>query len=432
MTGDPDFDDPWDDDDAEPVRDDGRARSFPAFGPDRRIGRTFAATWWGTAWIDAMERAALDRGQLSRGRRYASAGQVGPITVSPGRISAPVHDGDPETPHDTVIRVAPLADRQWDRLLDALAAKAGHIAALLDREMPPELVDTAEDAGVRLLPGYGDLEPECECPSWDQPCRHAAALAYQTSWLLDRDPFVLLLMRGRAEAELVEELRRRNARRRFAVADDAAPAGTGADEAYAATPAPLPGPPVPVSGEPLALTPLLAGHSAPGVDAEALGLLAADAASRARHLLAATRDELLAPTPDAWPDAARLAARAPRSPAVERLAEATGRATDLPRAIRAWEYGGTAGVDVLDAVFTPPPEVTAQVTETLRATGNDEVRTWRNRWTVGRDVQVRYGRDGHWYPFRRHGGAWWPAGPPRTDPADALLDLPPDRPSDLR
>ncbi|MGW3610174.1 SWIM zinc finger family protein, partial [Micromonospora sp. NPDC005163] len=132
------------------------------------------------------------------------------------------------------------------------------------------------------------------------------------------------------------------------------------------------------------------------------------------------------------PDAARLAARAPRSPAVERLAEATGRAADLPRAIRAWEYGGTAGVNVLDAVFTPPPEVTARVTETLRATGNDEVKTWRNRWTVGRDVQVRYGRDGHWYPFRRHGGAWWPAGPPRTDPADALLDLPPDRPSGLR
>ena len=57
--------------------------------------------------------------------------------------------------------------------------------------MPQELVTTADDAGVRLLPGYGDLEPSCDCPSWDHPCRHAAALSYQASWLLDRDPFVL-------------------------------------------------------------------------------------------------------------------------------------------------------------------------------------------------------------------------------------------------
>ncbi|MET8308743.1 SWIM zinc finger family protein [Micromonospora sp. NPDC005173] len=425
MTGDEEFDDLWDDD-AEPVRDDGRARSFPAFAPDRRIGRTFAATWWGTAWIDAMERAALDRGQLSRGRRYALAGQVGPITVSPGRISAPVHDGDPDRPHDTVVRVGPLSERQWDRLLDALAAKAGHIAALLDREMPPELVNTAEDAGVRLLPGYGDLEPECECPSWDQPCRHAAALAYQTSWLLDRDPFVLLLMRGRAEAELVEELRRRNARRHIAVADAAAPVGTPAEEAWAAAPAPLPAPPAPVPGAPLALAPILAGHSAPRVDAEALGLLAADVASRARHLLAATRAELLAPEPDAWPDAVRLAASVPRSLAVERLAEASGRAAELPRAVRAWEYAGPAGVAALDAVFTPPPEVTARTTTALRAVADGDVKPWRNRWTVGRDVQLRHGPDGRWYPFRRRAGAWWPAGPPRTDPTDALLDLPPE------
>ncbi|WCN83402.1 SWIM zinc finger family protein [Micromonospora sp. LH3U1] len=358
MTGDEDFDDLWDDD-AEPVRDDGRARSFRTFAPDRRIGRTFAATWWGTAWIDAMERAAFDRGQLSRGRRYALAGQVGPITVSPGRISAPVHDGDPDLPHDTVVRVGPLSERQWDRLLDALAAKAGHIAALLDREMPPELVDTAEDAGVRLLPDHGDLESECDCPSWDQPCRHAVALAYQMSWLLDRDPFVLLLMRGRAEAELVEELRRRNARRQIAVADDAPPAGTPAEQAWAAAPVPLPAPPAPLPGVPLALAPILAGHSAPGVDAEALGLLAADAASRARHLLAAPRAELLAPEPDAWPDAVRLAAHAPRSAAVERLAEASGRAAELPRAVRAWEYAGAAGpprTDPTDAPLDLPPE----------------------------------------------------------------------------
>ncbi|WP_229397713.1 SWIM zinc finger family protein [Micromonospora okii] len=419
------------DDDAELSEDDRRARSFPKFGAGKRIGKKFADTWWGNAWIDAMERIALDPEQLKKARRYAFAGQVGPITVSPGRISAGVHDGDQYTPHDTVVRIGTLSEAEWDRLLDKVAAKAGHIAALLDRDMPHDLVNTADDAGVRLLPGFGDLEPECDCPSWDHPCRHAAALAYQAAWLLDRDPFVLLLMRGRGEAELMEELRQRNARRAIAADDADALAGTPAEEAYAAPAVPLPEPPRPVTGDPMALGPLLAEHEAAGLDAEALGLLAADAATRARHLLAATADEVLAPEPDAWQDAVRLAARMPRSRAAKRLGEASGRAAELPRAIKAWEYAGAAGVDVVDAVFSPPKELVAQATDALREAGEvdgaaPEVKSWRNRWTIGRDVQVRYGRDGRWYPFRKRSGEWWPAGAPSPDPADALLDLPRD------
>ncbi|WP_307804503.1 SWIM zinc finger family protein, partial [Micromonospora echinofusca] len=259
-------DDDWahpDDGRAHP--DEGRARSFPAYPPGRRIGRRFADTWWGNAWIEAMERTALDPDQLVRGRRYAFAGQVGPITVSPGRISAGVHDGDQYAAHTTRVRLTTLTDRQWDRLLDRIAARSGHIAALLDREMPADLVDAADDAGVPLLPGYGDLDPECDCPSWDQPCRHAAALAYQAAWLLDRDPFVLLLMRGRAEAELTEELRQRNARRAAPANDrDDRPTGVPAELAHRTPPAALPGSPPTVTGPPMDLAPLLAGTTAPG------------------------------------------------------------------------------------------------------------------------------------------------------------------------
>jgi hypothetical protein len=51
------------------------------------------------------------------------------------------------------------------------------------------------------------------------------------------------------------------------------------------------------------------------------------------------------------------------------------------------------------------------------------VRTRRllNRWTVeGLGLQLRYGRDGRWYPYRQECGAWWPAGPPDRDAAAAL------------
>ncbi|MGH3860457.1 SWIM zinc finger family protein [Actinokineospora sp.] len=109
------------------------------------------------------------------------------------------------------MRLEPLSDHEWRRFLDQIAVQAGHIAALLDRDMPAELVHAAADAGVRLLPDIGDLDPECSCPGWEMPCRHAAALAYQVSWLLDADPFVLLLLRGKDEAELLGDLHGRSA-----------------------------------------------------------------------------------------------------------------------------------------------------------------------------------------------------------------------------
>ena len=77
--------------------------------------------------------------------------------------------------------------------------RSGHIAALLDREMPPHLVEDAAAAGLELLPGIGDLEPECSCEAWDH-CPHTGALCYQVARLLDQDPFVLLLLRGRERA----------------------------------------------------------------------------------------------------------------------------------------------------------------------------------------------------------------------------------------
>ena len=56
-------------------------RTFAALPPAR--GRGFARTWWGTAWLTALEDTALDNGQLKAGRRLARAGAVGAVSVRP-------------------------------------------------------------------------------------------------------------------------------------------------------------------------------------------------------------------------------------------------------------------------------------------------------------------------------------------------------------
>ncbi|MET7901442.1 SWF or SNF family helicase [Streptomyces sp. NPDC005355] len=420
----------------------GPERTFAALPPARG---PFARTWWGQAWLKALEDTALDGEQLKRGRKHSREGAVGAVCVRPGRITAVVRGPD-RTPYRSDVLLQELSGAEWDRLLEVVADRSGHIAALLDRDMPPQLVEDAAAVGVELLPGIGDLEPECACEAWDH-CPHTAALCYQVARLLDEDPFVLLLMRGRGERELLDELQVRSVARaaRHPASEGAGDAagpdpqgvpGIPAREAFAVPgPPPLPAPPPAVAapGRP----PALVGGTdpAPGLDVAALEFLVADAAVRAQQLLAEALapGHATAPVPaglTVWQDTVRMTATGPPAAIAARLAAGCGRdRPGLARAVRAWEHGGAAALAVLEEEWTPDAESLARAHAQLAAAWEEGERAPRlratgNRWTaVGTDTQVRYGRDGRWWPYRKERGHWCPAGPPSQDPAAALTML---------
>ncbi|WP_411292843.1 SWIM zinc finger family protein [Streptomyces sp. FBKL.4005] len=424
---------------ATPHRDTELRRTFPAFaGRDGGDGAAFAGSWWGNAWVEALERGALDAKRLARGRGYAEQGHVDAITVTPGLVLAYVRGSRPR-PYRVQVRVRTLEDADWERFLDAAADRPGHIAALLDKELPQSLAD----CGVPLLPGPGDLAPRCSCPDSGHPCKHAAALCYQTARLLDADPFVLLLLRGRGEKELLDALSRRSAARAARAARERQPRtlpGVRATEALAARERPpLPEPlPVPPHPEQPPVYP-----SAPGgPDPFALDQLATDAAARAHALLGTGRDPVGELT--LWQDAVRLAAARPGSglTAATRalyatLADAVGRTpADLARAVAAWRQGGPAGLAVLEEPWDPPAGRFDRARPLLLAADLPAFRPWRNRLTHPRGhVQLRLGRDGLWYAYESEPGRddWWPRGTPDLDPVGALtgLGIPDDGLDDL-
>ncbi|WP_433571043.1 SWIM zinc finger family protein [Streptomyces sp. CA-251247] len=411
-----------------PARHDDRRRTFPALQP--LTGEDFAASWWGNAWVDALEDTALDRARLVRGRAYASRGHVDAITVTPGRVMAYVHGSRPR-PYRTEIRLRTLTDDDWDDFLAAAASRPDHIAALLDKDVPHALAEVAD-----LLPTPGDLIPDCSCPDDGYPCKHAAALCYQTARLLDEDPFVLFLMRGLGEREILAALAHRNATRSAAersTAATAAPVPTvPAREAVAARTLPVLPPPFPVPlhpGRPPAY-PEGPGAAGRGLDSLALDLLATEAAARAHTILATGTDPIAGLT--IWQDAIRLAAAHPGSGltastrALYRdLAAATGRTPiDLARAVAAWRQGGRAALDVLEKPWDPPAGPFDRARPALAAADFPHFRPWRNHLSTS-SLQLRFGRDGLWYGYESDTDRedWWPRGTPDADPVGALTAL---------
>lgn len=407
-------------------RHDDRRCTFPALPP--RPGAAgegdYAASWWGNAWVESMEDSALDPARLRRGRAYAGGGHVDAITVTPGRVMAYVHGSRPR-PYRTEIRLRTLGDGDWESLLDTAAARPDHIAALLDKDMPHALAATAD-----LLPTAGDLTPDCSCPDDGFPCKHAAALCYQTARLLDEDPFVLFLMRGRGEHEILADLTRRNATRSAAERGASAPPMPTVDAAAAVTSHPqrtLP-PPFPLPANPG--RPPVYPHTTGAPDPLALDLLATEAAARAHTFLATGIDPVGGLTP--WQDAVRLAAAHPGSGltastrALYRdLAAGTDHTPmDLSRAVAAWRQGGLAGLSVLEEPWDPPAGPFDRARPALIAADFPHLRPWRNRLSE-RSLQLRFGRDGLWYGYESDPDQedWWPRGTPDTDPVGALTAL---------
>ncbi len=166
--------------------------THPRIRPRRGAARS--GTWWGKAWVRAVEESAYGEAELKAARSLARAGSVGAITLTTGRFLAAVEDG--EELWSTGTSLAPLDDADRAAFVEAVAAEAGRLPALLAGELPHALVEHAEEAGVELLPFGGELQATCTCSAWVDPCAHALAAAYQVAWLADADPFVLLRSAG--------------------------------------------------------------------------------------------------------------------------------------------------------------------------------------------------------------------------------------------
>ncbi len=414
------------------TRYDDTERTFAALPPAH--GRGFARTWWGLAWLKALEDAALDASQVKTGRRLARAGAVGAVSVRPGRITAVVQDRD-RTAHRADVLLERLSDAQWDRFVDLAIERSGHVAALLDRDMPPHLVEDAATAGIDLLPGLGDLEPECDCGTWDH-CGHTAALCYQVARLLDQDPFVLLLMRGRSESSVLDALQshggapgKEDARR---------PDGVDAAEAYAAGHVLPPLPALPGVAEGPGAPPSLDTETAvpPDVDPAALGFLASRTAAEAHRLLAEALGsghgrQPVSSEPDAAQDAVRLAAGDPDPDVLRRLGDGSGRTGEaLAVAVSAWRLGGGIALSVLEEEWAVEGDTLARARAALESAWDEDerpsLRARGNRWTVvGAAHQLRLDHEGRWWPYRKERGRWVPAGGAAQDPATALASAVP-------
>jgi uncharacterized Zn finger protein len=164
-----------------------------------------STTWWGRAFVRSFEELAMEADDLGRGRSLSRSGRLGAIVVLEAMASAVVDPGT-DRPLMAQVKVHRLDTDGWTTFAREAARESGHVAALEAGELPIDLVEHADEAGVELVPGPGDIDTACDCDAWAQPCVHALALLYQLARQADADPYVLMLLRGRTREDLLAEV----------------------------------------------------------------------------------------------------------------------------------------------------------------------------------------------------------------------------------
>jgi uncharacterized Zn finger protein len=168
---------------------------------------TASATWWADRWQAVLASAGpADARRVQRGQAVARRGGVSDLDIRPGRITGRVAE-DRVSPYRVSLAWPVPDDRAWSAAVVALAGEVRSTAALLDGQLPEDAEGVLAEVGVTLVPRPDDLRRSCTCTERTSWCRHVAAVHTAAGLAFARDPFLLLLLRGRTRDELLRELR---------------------------------------------------------------------------------------------------------------------------------------------------------------------------------------------------------------------------------
>lgn len=159
---------------------------------------------WVKQWRAVVEDPRLDR-RVAQGRQLNRSGRVSGVRATAGLLSGRVQ-GSRATPYLVEIAVGALDDAQWARVIDLLASQVRHSARLLAGLLPEGLDVELDATGIRIFPMIEEFDVTCACGDSAVVCPHAAGVWDAAAELLERDPFLLLRLRGRGRDRLLADL----------------------------------------------------------------------------------------------------------------------------------------------------------------------------------------------------------------------------------
>src|SRR5438876_2103555 len=163
-------------------------------------GRTIAATFWGEAWCDNLERYSDFANRLPRGRTYVRNGSVVDLQVGPGRVTALVRGS---TMYDVKVTIGPVPQSRWSAICKDCSGAIDSLVELLQGRFSNGVMTRLCEEKTGLFPSPKDILFTCSCPDWASMCKHVAAVLYGIGARLDHQPELLFTLRKVDQQDLI-------------------------------------------------------------------------------------------------------------------------------------------------------------------------------------------------------------------------------------
>ena len=163
-------------------------------------GRTIAATFWGKAWCQNLERYGDYENRIPRGRAYVRNGSVVDLKIGTARVDALVSGSHL---YSVEIEIRPLKAEVWKGVKGACTGRIGSLLELLQGKLSREVMEIVTMPRTGLFPEPAEISFRCSCPDWASMCKHVAAVLYGVGARLDREPELLFRLRGVDHRELI-------------------------------------------------------------------------------------------------------------------------------------------------------------------------------------------------------------------------------------
>ena len=167
--------------------------------------KKYGKTWWGNAWVEALEKIDLNSNRLPRGKSYANTGKVIEIKLDENYWVKAKVQGKRIKPYKVEIKLPRFAADQKNIIKSIIAQDPAMASELSLGRLPHTILDILKKHDLSLLPeSWDDITGSCSCPDWANPCKHLAAVYYIMAGEIDKDPFMLFRLHNLEADELLQ------------------------------------------------------------------------------------------------------------------------------------------------------------------------------------------------------------------------------------
>ena len=153
----------------------------------------YGTTIWGGEFLKAIERET-DSGRLGRGKTYANTGKVYDVVLQSKTISAKVK-GNYSPYYATSMTFKQFKKGDIDFIIKHIDDNPLVLADIMNSKLSAELLEFLKVNEIDLFHGF-DMSCTCYDFYGDWACKHIAGLYFMLVNEIDKNPFILLSLRG--------------------------------------------------------------------------------------------------------------------------------------------------------------------------------------------------------------------------------------------